>query len=192
MESYACVCTTLKVRTKHAGRKATNVIGSLQMLIVLLLTLSTTQKNCKVSVCSHVTLLACTPAFLRKNCKSVSSKQLLRFSIGTTKKLVSFSIIFVSMLLMTATTVPQPSSLKKASLSLKFLICFVKCVLKFIFSNTTLERFADRYEVSLWEANVLLNLQIYLAMQPKLNTLILCWRTIGLRKLENGFLPSAA
>ena len=70
--------------------------------------------------------------------------------------------------------VPQPSSLKKASLSLKFLIRFVKCVLKFIFSNTTLERFADTFVVSLWEANVLLNLHIYTAMQSKLNILILC------------------
>ena len=107
------------------------------------------------------------------------------------KKPVSLSMTFVPMLLMTATTVPQPSSLKKASLSLKFLICFVKCVLKFIFSNTTLERFTDRYVVSLWEANVLLNLQIYTAMQAKLNTLILCWRTISFRNPENGFSTGA-
>ena len=56
------------------------------MLTVLQLTSSTTHKNCEVDLFSNVTLPACAPIFLRKNCTSVSNTQLLRFVTGTAKK----------------------------------------------------------------------------------------------------------
>ena len=100
VEFYACVCTISKTKIVHARRKGTNDNGWLPMLTVSLLTLKTVAEASEGNQSLPGILLACTPVYLKNDCKKESSKQSLRSSPGTAKKLGSllsnYELIFLT------------------------------------------------------------------------------------------------
>ena len=71
---------------EYADKKGTNDVGLLPMSIVSLLTLKTISEDLEGNQSSPKILHACTPVYLKNDCKKESNKQSLRFSPGTAKK----------------------------------------------------------------------------------------------------------